>query len=144
MTVIEQAKHLRTYIEKAVQSLTNDDALQVKTLYPLWQDLIETNRTVRKGFCFYYANNLYRTEQPEYIFVPHYVPGSTGTESLFSVVDETHTGTLDDPIPYEINMEIFESKYYIQYDVIYLCTRSSKQPLQHDLSALIGLYVEVV
>jgi hypothetical protein len=41
-------------------------------------------------------------------------------------------------------MEIFKGKYYIQNDVVYLCTRDSGQPLYHDLSALVGSYVEVV
>lgn len=145
MTVIEQAEHLRTYIEKAMQSLPDSEALQAKTLYPLWDDLVETGTTaLKEGFRFQYCGKLYRTEQPEYTFVSHYVPGSTGTESLFSVVDETHAGTLEDPIPYETNMEIFEGKYYIQYGVVYICTRSSGQPLYHDLSALVGHYVEEI
>lgn len=41
-------------------------------------------------------------------------------------------------------MEIFKDKYYIQNGVIYKCTRDSGQPLVHDLSALVGLYVETV
>ena len=95
-----------------------------------------------EGFRFQYEGKLYRTEQPEYTFVDTYVPGSVGTESLFSKVDETHAGTIEDPIPYETNMEIYEGLYYSQNGVTYLCTRSSGQPLQHDLSALVGNYVE--
>ena len=74
-------------------------------------------------------------------FIP--VPG-VGTESLFSLVDETHSGTIDDPIPYEKNMEIFEGLHYIQNGILYLCFRSSGQPLYHDLANLVGVYVEVV
>jgi hypothetical protein len=99
---------------------------------------------VKKGFRFQYDGKLFRTEQPEYTFVEHYVPGTQGTESLFSKVDETHKGTIDDPIPYEKNMEIYNGLYYSQYDVVYLCIRDSGQPLYHDLSALVGSYVEVV
>ena len=41
-------------------------------------------------------------------------------------------------------MEIFEGKYYIQNEVTYKCTRDSGIPLSHDLSALVGTYVELV
>ena len=67
-----------------------------------------------------------------------------GTESLFSKVDETHAGTVEDPIPFKKNMEIFEGLYYTQYDVLYRCIRGSGQPMYHDLSLLVGSYVEVV
>lgn len=144
MTYTERALQLRPVMEKAAQSLDDTMALTAVELFPQWENLVETGATALKGFRFQYSGKLYRTEQPEYIFVSHYVPGSTGTESLFSNVDETHAGTLDDPIPYELNMEIFEGKYYIQYGVVYICTRSSGQPLYHDLSALVGHYVEAV
>jgi hypothetical protein len=41
-------------------------------------------------------------------------------------------------------MEVYKGLYYTQYDVLYLGIRDSGQPLYHDLSALVGSYVEVV
>lgn len=142
--IIDQARIARAMTEKAVQSLDDNDALTVVNLYPYWDKLVKEARKVSKGFRFRHESKLYRTEQPEYIFVEHYIPGTVGTESLFSKVDEAHAGTLEDPIPYEKNMEIYEGLYYSQSGVIYLCTRNSGQPLYHDLSVLVGNYVEVV
>ena len=144
MTYTERAMQLRPVIEKASQSLEDSVALTAVELFPKWKYLVDKGEEVEKGFRFQYENKLYRTEQPKYLFVAHYVPGSVGTESLFSVVDEDHAGTKTDPIPFQQNMEIFEGLYYKQYDVLYLCTRSSGQPLYHDLSLLVGSYVEVV
>lgn len=144
MTYTERALQLRPVIEKASQSLDDAVALTAVELFPHWKELVKKSEKVKKGFRFQYENKLYRTEQPEYTFVETYVPGSVGTESLFSIVDDTHAGTINDPIPYEKNMEIFEGLYYSQNGVIYLCTRSSGQPLYHDLSALVGSYVTVV
>ena len=144
MTYTERALQLRPVIEQASQSLEDSVALTAVELFPNWKELVKEGRTVQKGFRFQHEGKLYRTEQPEYTFVEHYVPGAAGTESLFSKVDETHAGTIDDPIPYEKNMEIYKGLYYIQYDVIYLCIRDSGQPLHHDLSALVGNYVEVI
>ena len=144
MTYTERALQLRPVIEQASQSLEDAVALTAVELFPQWSQLVKEKRTVEKGFRFQHEGKLYRTEQPTYTFVEHYVPGTQGTESLFSVVDETHKGTKEDPIPYDKNMEIYNGLYYIQYDVLYLCIRDSGQPLYHDLSALVGSYVEVV
>lgn len=144
MTYTERALQLRPVIEQASQSLEDSVALTAVELFPKWKELVEKGVEVEKGFRFQHENKLYRTEQPKYTFVAHYVPGAVGTESLFSKVDETHAGTYEDPVPYEKNMEIYQDVFYIQYDVVYLCIRSSGQPLQHDLSALVGNYVEVV
>lgn len=144
MTYTERALQLRPVIEQASQSLEDSVALTAVELFPKWKELVEKGVKVEKGFRFQHNNKLYRTEQPTYNFVEHYVPGSMGTESLFSKVDETHAGTKTDPIPFEKNMEIYEGLYYLQYDVLYLCTRNSGQPLYHDLALLVGSYVEIV
>lgn len=144
MTYTERALQLRPVIEQASQSLEDAVALTAVELFPQWKKLVANSNQVKKGFRFQHEGKLYRVEQPEYTFVEHYVPGTAGTESLFSKVDETHAGTYEDPIPFEKNMEIYQGSYYSQYDVIYLCIRDSGQPVYHDLSALVGSYVEVV
>ena len=144
MTYTERALQLRPIMEKAAQSLEDATALTAVELFPHWKELVRETRKVTKGFRFQHGGKLWRTEQPEYIFVEYYEPGSAGTESLFSMVDESHAGTLEDPIPYEKNMEIYNGMYYSQNGVLYLCNRDSGQPLYHDLSALIGIYVEVI
>ena len=144
MTYTERALQLRPVMEQAAQSLEDDVALTAAELFPAWKELVAAGKTVSKGFRFRHEGKLYRTEQPTYTFVSTYVPGTHGTESLFSVVDETHRGTMEDPIPYSKNMEVYKGLYYTQYDVLYLCIRDSGQPLYHDLSALVGSYVEVV
>lgn len=144
MTYTERALQLRPVIELASQSLEDAVALTSVELFPKWKELVTNSTQVKKGFRFQHNGTLYRTEQPEYTFVEHYVPGAAGTESLFSKVDETHAGTIEDPIPYEKNMEIYKGLYYTQGGVLYLCTRNSEQPMYHDLSALVGIYVEVV
>ena len=144
MTYTERALQLRPVIEKASQSLEDAVALTAVELFPYWKVLVEKAEKVTKGFRFQYEGKLYRTEQPEYTFVAHYVPGSTGTESLFSKVDESHAGTKEDPIPFETNMEIYNGLYYTQNGVKYYCFRDSGQPLYHDLALLVDVYVEVV
>lgn len=143
MTLVELAQRLRPIIEQAAASLDDKTALEAVALHPKWDKLVIENRTVSAGFRFQHNGKLYKTMQPEYTFVSQYEPGTTGTESLFAGVDETHAGTFADPIPYDGNMELFSGLYYIQDSIIYLCIRNSGQPLYHPLSAIVGLYVEV-
>lgn len=143
MTVLEQAKVIRKAMDSASLVLTDEQALESIGIYPRWEELVEKGETVAKDFRFRYDEKLYKVVQPEYTFTEVYVPGA-GTESIFARVEEGHSGTQEDPIPYETNMEIFEGLYYTQYDVLYRCIRNSGQPLYHDLSSLVGNYVEVV
>ena len=75
--------------------------------------------------------------------IPH-DPPSLSTAALYEVINYQHEGTIEDPIPYVPPMEIFNGKYYIQNDIKYLCNRDSGAALSHDLSALVGVYVELV
>lgn len=69
------------------------------------------------------------------------LPGE-GTESLYTEVTESHAGTIEDPIPYNGNMELENGKYYSQDGVIYLCTRDTEIPVYQPLKDLVGIYVE--
>jgi hypothetical protein len=141
MTVLDQAKAIRAAMDNAAIVLTDAQALYSKELYPRWDDLM--GEKVEMGFRFRYGDDLYKTRQKSYTFVPHYIPGATGTESLFEVINETNSGTKEDPIPYEGNMALEAGLYYSQDGVTYICTRSTGNAIYHALKDLVGLYVEV-
>jgi hypothetical protein len=143
MTVIEQAKTIRSAMDAAGAVLTDAEALGCKAIYKQWETLVEAAAVVEKGYRFLHGDDLYRVEQPSYTFIALYVPGTAGTESLFSRIDETHAGTVEDPIPYDGNMALEEGKFYSQDGVVYKCIWSTGNPVYHPLSQLVGLYVEV-
>ena len=143
MTVMEQAKTIRSAMDAAALVLTDAEALGCKAIYKRWEVLVEKGAAVEKGHRFLHGEDLYRVEQPSYTFVAHYVPGEVGTESLFSRIDETHAGTVEDPIPYEGNMSLEEGKFYRQGSEVYRCIWSTGVPVYQPLSELVGLYVEV-
>ena len=139
---LKDAKMYRAAIEAGANAVERSDldALAVKDIYPAWDSLI--GQTVNVDFKLTHDGKLYKVIQAHTVQAD-WVPG-VGTESLYAVIDEGHTGAEDDPIPYDGNMELFEGLYYIQNGVTYRCTRNSGQPLYHALSDLVGLYVEVV
>ena len=122
------------------QTLTDAQALTVKAIYPMRESII--GRTVRKDYKFQYADKLYKTIQDNLLIQEQYIPGE-GTESLYTVIDETHAGTQEDPIPYDGNMALENGKYYIQDETVYKCTRDTEIPVYNALADLIGIYVEV-
>ena len=124
------------------QALPDTLALQAMALYDDWEDTI--GRTVSEGFKFRYGGKLYKTIQPSLLIQEQHVPGAAGTESLYAEINEQNQGTMEDPIPYNNNMELENGKYYIQNGVTYRCIRDTGQPVYNDLSALVGIYVEIV
>lgn len=118
------------------------DALKHQDYYPEWGDEnAPMGKEVDAGFRMNHDGTLYEVIQP-HALQADWIPG-TGTESLYKVVQEEHAGTPDDPIPYAGNMELEEGKYYTQDGAVYLCTRSTGQPVYHTLAELVGHYVEV-
>lgn len=119
-------------------SLSNKEALDVKEFYPMWSaDSVQ----VKKGERYQCDDLLWEVVQ-DHTTQENWKP-SMHTASLWKVVEVEHEGTKEDPIPYTPPMEIFEGKYYTQNDVLYKCIMDSGIPLSHDLSALVGTYVEV-
>lgn len=120
-------------------SLTDNDALSVKSVYPEWETLI--GKEVKQGDKMQCDGRLWKVLQ-QHTVQEQWRPG-TGTESLYTEIVETASGTADDPIPYNNNMELEQGKYYIQDDITYLCTRNTEIPVYQPLADLVGIYVEL-
>lgn len=141
-------------ITLAISYLSDEEALTVKKLYPLFEDLVKEKYMAKdKGFRFRYGDDLYKIAQDNITFQEQYPPG-TGMESLYTRIDEGHAGTVEDPIPAVANMEYEYGKYYIENNVIYICKRGGvanpeemygqKITLQYLPSQLVGQYFEIV
>ena len=136
-----QARTMRRIIEEAAQHIEDDqDALSAAALYPAWEELISAQATA--GMRFRHGGKLYKVIQA-HAFAVNWVPGE-GTESLYARIDEAHAGTEDEPVPYDGNMTLTEGLYYMQDGNVYLCTRSTGNPVYSPLNDLVGLYVEAV
>lgn len=120
-------------------SLTDNDALSVKSVYPEWETLI--GKEVKQGDKMQCDGRLWKVLQ-QHTVQEQWRPG-TGTESLYTEIVETASGTADDPIPYNNNMELEQGKYYIKDDITYLCTRNTEIPVYQPLADLVGIYVEL-
>lgn len=134
-----EAEVNRMMIAAQVNTLAVDDntALRMKDFYPEWTE----NTAYTVGFKVQRNGKLWRVVQAH--------TSQTGWEpenaaSLWEQINETHSGTIDDPIPYDGNMALESGKHYIQNGVIYLCIRDTVNPVYNALADLVGLYVETV
>lgn len=124
-------------IPQQINTLTVDDSMALRMLafYPEWA--AGTAYTV--GYKVRRDGKLWRVVQAH--------TSQTGWEpenvaALWEQINETHAGTIDDPIPYSGNMALTAGLYYMQDWVIYKCTRDTGNPVYHALDELVGLYVE--
>lgn len=120
--------------------ISDKDALHFALIVYPWEKYL--NDKLNQGQVVSYGENIWRVRQDISVVLTGQEPGLT-TAALYGVIDLEHEGTSDDPIPYTPPMEIFSGKYYTQNKVKYKCIRDSGQELTHDLSALVGTYVEV-
>lgn len=126
-------------LSKLVSTLVVDDAtaLRMAQFYPEW----EAGSVLAVGARVRWGEKLWRVRQPH--------TGQAGWEpenvpALFERIDETHAGTLEDPIPYGGNMALAKGLYYYQSGQFFLCTRDTVNPVYHALTELVDLYVETV
>lgn len=121
--------------------LTDEQALSRPLLIFSWYKYI--NGSLKANQLVGFSERIYRVKQDINVVLEDQYP-SLSTAALYEVVELQATGAIDDPIAYVPPMEIFQGKYYTQSGVLYKCTRDSGQALSHDLSALVGVYVEAV
>ena len=136
---LTESEVARMVIAGQINTLSVDDntALRMVEFYPVW----ETDTAYPAGYKVQRGGKLWRTLQAH--------TSQTGWEpenaaSLWEQINETHAGTLDDPIPYSGNMALESGKYYMQDGNVYRCTRDTVNPVYNALSELVGLYVEKV
>lgn len=134
-----EAEVSRLLISAQINTLSVDDntALRMVNFYPEWA----INTAYTAGFKVQNNGKLWRVVQAHTAqdgWQPENAP------SLWEQVNETHSGELTDPIPYEGNMALENGKHYIQNGAIYLCVRDTVNPVYNALSDLVGLYVEAV
>lgn len=134
----EVVAKLKKLLQEQVSQQTDEEALENIELFPTWQSKLGIQ--VNQGERLYFDDKLFKvlqTHTPQDDWRPD------KTASLYVQVVADDSGTIDNPIEYQVGLELVEGKYYTEYDVKYLCIRQLAQSVWH-LADLVGNYVEVV
>lgn len=139
-----KAKQLRKLIESLAVTLDDTTALTGIELFSKWQ----SSKAYSVGGRVQYNSTLYRCVQA-HTSQNDWTPDAT--PAMWAVIDKTHAGTLDDPIPAASGMEYEYGNYYLDGEdgKTYLCHRTGEAAggtvvLQYMPHELVGHYfVEV-
>ena len=144
VVTMARAAELRPMIEAAATSLPDSDAAKAVELFPAWAypvGYVVGNRVSDGG-------KLYKCQQA-HTSQEGWKPSAT--PALWVVVDVTHAGTQDDPIPASRGMEYEYGKYYLDSEdgKTYKCERTGeaaggKIVLQYLPHELVGNYFKEV
>lgn len=130
-----RAQQLRRMIEGLSQLLGDNEALEGVELFQAWGpggDYVQGVRVRHEGL-------LWRCRRA-HTSIPGWEPPNA--VSLWEQVCESHSGSQDDPIPYDGGMALLQGLYYTQDGVLYRCIRDTINPVYNPLAELAGLYVE--
>lgn len=147
-------KGIAAFIKAARDAAPDQAAANAPEFYPAFEDVVGTYQ--KKGARVRYTVNnklvLYKLtceDQTEAgtLILESWNP--VDAPSIWTAIDVTHAGTIDDPIPAVAGMEYVYGKYYIEGETIYICKRTGEAEggtivLQFLPSALVGQYFEVV
>lgn len=144
VVTMARAAELRPMIEMAAMSLSDGEAATAVELFPKWAypvSYIVGNRVSDSGKL--YKCRKAHTSQKRW--------NPAATPDLWVVIDVTHAGTQDDPIPASRGMEYEYGKYYLDSEdgKTYLCERTGEQAggkitLQYLPHELAGQYFTAV
>ena len=138
---LEQHEVFQLLAKKMVNTVTIDDetTLRMKDYYPTFEEI--TGTEVEAGFKFTYQGEMWKTRQKH--TVQEIYPPSVDTASLYERINETNAGTLEDPIPYDMTMRVYEGIYYLYEGEIYKCIRDSGIPLYATPDTLLNNFFEL-
>ena len=116
-----KAKQLRQLIEQLAVTLDDETALTGVELFPMWTIgmAYAVGDRVQHGGILYKCAQAHTSQAG---WTPDSVP------ALYTVIDVTHAGTQDDPIPAERGMEYVYGLYYSDSEdgKLYLCQRTGE------------------
>lgn len=121
-------------------ALSDEQAMQVKDLYPAWEDLV--GQALTAGYKLTYNGDLYKVIQAHTAqsdWLPSATPALYGLVGTGVSTGGEHAGTQEDPIPYVQMMVLEKDKYYTQDGVLYLCIQGTITGYPNDLRDLVSL-----
>ena len=120
-----------------LKELPDEKAAMIPLCYDVWT----TDKEYKVGDRVEWYGKLWKCRQA-HTSQENWKP-SLETASLWEVINVENAGTLDDPIPYDQTMTVYNGKYYLEEGIIYKCVRDSGQPLYATCASLVGNYFEV-
>lgn len=138
--IVSQLKELA---QAQVEALTDDEAKKVPALFHLWTDHKQGD-SIAAGVREWYKGSLYKCITP-HNWQSDWAPDVAA--SLWANVSEESQeadGSREHPYQWESGMTCYNGKYYIEDNILYICTRDSGGPVYNRIADLpAGLYFQI-
>lgn len=111
----------KLYVQAATD-VPDETALEMPDLFKTWEEVLEAGKTVAENSIINDGGTLYRVVAEGGVLPQeHQPPHGEGMLAVYRPIDTTHTGTLEDPIPWVYGMDCTEGLYYSYNATVYLC-----------------------
>ena len=89
-------------------------------LFKTWEEVLSAGAQLAADTVLNLDGQLYRVVQP---VTPqaHQRPDGEGMTAIYRPIEPTHTGSLEDPIPFRYGMDVTQGLYYSSGGKVYLC-----------------------
>ena len=136
--IVSQLKELA---QAQVAELSDDEAKKVPALFPLWSP---DSKAYAVGDRVWYQASLYKCVQAH---TSQSTWNPKDAVSLWANVSEESQeadGSREHPFAWESGMTCYNGKYYIEDNILYICTRDSGGPVYNRIADLpAGLYFQI-
>lgn len=111
----------RLYVQKATD-ITDEQALAMPDLFLTWAEALAAGNKLAENTVLRDGSVLYRVVQSGGVTpLESQPPHGEGMLAVYRPIDQSHAGTLEDPIPFVYGMDTEEGKYYAYEGITYLC-----------------------
>lgn len=94
-------------------TITDAQALQMPDLFPVWEDLLAAGNKLAENTVLRDGDTLYRVVQAGGVTpLESQPPHAEGMLAVYRPIDESHAGTLEDPIPWVYGMDCHAGTYF--------------------------------
>lgn len=118
----EQVKTAASAFVAESTTLTDEQALAMPDLLKDWDKALAKGETLAYNSVVMKDGKPYRVAQDGGVTPQaHQVPGGDGMLAVYRPIDQTHAGTLEDPIPWVYGMDCTTGLYYSYAGAVWLC-----------------------
>ena len=109
----------RIYLRERTD-IQDEDALRMPQLFRTWQEALDAEGPLAADSILNKDGTLYRVMQAV-TPLESQPPGGEGMLAIYRPIDQTHTGTAEDPIPWTYGMDCTAGLYYSYESGVWLC-----------------------
>lgn len=107
---------------RTATAIPDETALQMKNLFQTWENVLDAGEHLAGGVIINDGGTLYRVVGANGVDpMPHQPPHGEGMLAIYRPIDQTHAGTLEDPIPWAYGMDCEAGKYYTHASGLWRC-----------------------